>query len=87
MFRWYQNAVVCYAFLSDVPSCVDASAMELNFGKSRWFTRGWTLQELIAPENLIFFSMDWHPLGTKSQIHNILSSITGIEKKFLNSKN
>ena len=87
MFRWYQNAVVCYAFLSDVPSCVDASAMELNFEKSRWFTRGWTLQELIAPENLIFFSMDWHPLGNKSQIHKILSSITGIEKKFLNSNN
>jgi hypothetical protein len=87
MFRWYQNAAVCYAFLSDVPSCMDASAVELNFAKARWFTRGWTLQELIAPENLIFFSMDWHPLGTKSQIHNILSSITGIEKKFLYSKN
>jgi hypothetical protein len=87
MFRWYQNAVVCYAFLSDVPSCADVSAVELNLAKSRWFTRGWTLQELIAPANLIFFSKDWHPLGTKSQIHNILSSITGIEKKFLKSEN
>ena len=87
MFRWYQNAAVCYAFLSDVPSCLDSSAMKLNLAKSRWFTRGWTLQELIAPANLIFFSMDWNPLGTKSQIHNILSSITGIEKKFLNSEN
>lgn len=61
--------------------------MAINLARSRWFTRGWTLQELIAPANLIFFSMDWRPLGTKSQLHNILSSITGIEKKFLNSDN
>ncbi len=86
MFRWYQNAVVCYAFLSDVPSATDISGVESSFATSRWFTRGWTLQELIAPSNLIFFSADWHRLGTKSQLHNILSSITGIEKQFLNGE-
>ena len=87
MFRWYQNAVVCYAFLSDVPSGVDVLAEDSDFAKSRWFTRGWTLQELIAPANLIFFSRDWHSLGTKVQLHNILPSITGIEKKFLSGEN
>jgi hypothetical protein len=61
--------------------------MESNFPKSRWFTRGWTLQELIAPTNLVFFSMDWHPLGTKSELSSSLSSITGIERKFLSGKN
>ncbi|KAK3675898.1 hypothetical protein LTR78_004090 [Recurvomyces mirabilis] len=87
MFRWYQNAVVCYAFLSDVPNCVDISAVDSPFAKSRWFTRGWTLQELIAPSNLIFFSKDWEQLGTKAMIHAVLSTISGIEKDFLSSEN
>lgn len=87
MFRWYQNAAVCYAFLSDVPCDVDTSAEGSLFARSRWFTRGWTLQELIAPAALTFFSKDWHSLGTKSQLYSALSSITGIEKPFLTSDN
>jgi hypothetical protein len=44
MFRGYKNATKCYVYLSDVPAG-DESA----FRKNRWFTRGWTLQELLAP--------------------------------------
>ncbi|KAK0655719.1 hypothetical protein B0T16DRAFT_424448 [Cercophora newfieldiana] len=56
MFKWYQNAKVCYAFLSDFPASADSNeALEI----CRWFTRGWTLQELIAPRDVTFFRQDW----------------------------
>jgi hypothetical protein len=50
MFRWYQKAAICYVYLSDVSTnChdqVDPSVQSWHsaFRKSRWFTRGWTLQ-------------------------------------------
>ncbi|KAF6829461.1 het domain protein [Colletotrichum musicola] len=53
MFRFYKEAAVCYAFLSDVPD--DTKFDERSpFAKSRWYTRGWTLQELLAPTDLVF---------------------------------
>ncbi|RFU23738.1 hypothetical protein B7463_g12601, partial [Scytalidium lignicola] len=57
MLRWYHNAV-CYAYLSDVENFTsrDSPGQFLN---SRWFKRGWTLQELIAPRELVFLSSDW----------------------------
>jgi len=57
-----------------------------EWSQSRWFTRGWTLQELIAPSNVVFFSHDWHRLGTKAEQYELLSAITGIEEAFLNGK-
>ena len=57
MFRWYRNATKCYVYLSDV-SANDhdlTNPWELAFRKSRWFTRGWTLQELLAPPSIEFF--------------------------------
>ena len=60
MYRWYEEADVCYAYLSDVPS--------VNFTGSRWFTRGWTLQELIAPKEVIFFDKKWNVLGTRDSL-------------------
>ncbi|KAF7895099.1 hypothetical protein EAF00_006913 [Botryotinia globosa] len=68
MYRWYQESAVCYAYLSDVKEIGSLS-------QSKWFTRGWTLQELIAPRHLILFDMHWHSLGTKSE------HVTEIEKK------
>jgi hypothetical protein len=63
MFRWYQNAAKCYVYLSDVSSPAfdtnDESSQlpcESALQKSRWFTRGWTLQELLAPGLVEFFS-------------------------------
>jgi hypothetical protein len=59
MFRYYKESGICYAYLADVPSDEDPQAPESAFAKSRWFTRGWTLQELISPLELVFFSQDW----------------------------
>jgi len=61
MYKWYQNAQVCYVYLVDVPSSGFDLSPDMNddaFSKSRWFTRGWTLQELIAPRNIQFFAQD-----------------------------
>ncbi|KAI1131030.1 HET-domain-containing protein [Nemania abortiva] len=59
MFRWYGQAEICYVYLEDVPSGEDLEKPDSAFRKSRWFTRGWTLQELIAPKRLVFFDATW----------------------------
>jgi hypothetical protein len=74
MFRWYREATICYAYLSDV----DIKGGTSNIAPSRWFTRGWTLQELIAPRHLIFYDHSWNEIGTKSDLCELLSDITGI---------
>jgi hypothetical protein len=71
MYRWYQEAEECYAYLADVPhSSVDQAIgfTGPEFQKSRWFTRGWTLQELIAPLSVIFLDSEWKEIGTKSNL-------------------
>ncbi|PMD42129.1 HET-domain-containing protein [Hyaloscypha variabilis F] len=83
MFRWYANAVECYAFLADVPSDDSLWPSESAFSKSRWFTRGWTLQELIAPTRVIFFSQDWVEIGTRQGLCLVIASITRIDKEVL----
>jgi len=79
MYRWYKEAQVCYAYLSDVPSCENPWTEASAFSKSRWFTRGWTLQELIAPTNLIFFGSDWKEVGTRSSLLGVISETTNIQ--------
>ncbi|OPB36173.1 hypothetical protein A0O28_0109480 [Trichoderma guizhouense] len=85
MFRWYTNAAVCYVVLSDVEATSDRAVLEERMAKSRWFTRGWTLQELLAPppEKLIFYSGEWTRLGSKTDFVDIVSSITRINKQYL----
>jgi hypothetical protein len=90
MFRWYRDAAKCYVFLSDVPRMtVDSKDQsqqlpwELAFRTSRWFTRGWTLQELIAPRFVEFFSKDWELLGDKNSLERHVCEITGIPAKAL----
>src|SRR5256714_4011235 len=59
MYRWYHQAEVCYAYLADVPSEAFKNVtdyVDSEFSESRWFTRGWTLQELIAPSTVIFLN-------------------------------
>jgi hypothetical protein len=74
MFRWYQDATKCYVYLSDVsrPLFDTGKSNELpweaTFRKSRWFTRGWTLQELIAPASVGFFSKEGELLGNKASL-------------------
>jgi len=80
MYRWYEGAAVCYAYLSDVFAPSGPGA-ESAFRQSRWFTRGWTLQELIAPSKLEFYSNDWRYLGNKkdASLSMAVSDITGID--------
>jgi hypothetical protein len=79
MFTWYKNARYCYAYLSDVSK----ARMKFDFPRSRWFTRGWTLQELLAPQQAIFYDHEWLPLGTRLQHSEWISTITGIDKTAL----
>jgi tetratricopeptide (TPR) repeat protein len=83
MFQWYKNATRCYVFLPDVPvpdttEPVQRSDWEASFRASAWFTRGWTLQELIAPVSVEFFSCEGHGLGDKASLDQLLHDITGI---------
>ncbi|KAK0634092.1 heterokaryon incompatibility protein-domain-containing protein, partial [Immersiella caudata] len=79
MYRWYQNADICYAYLSDVPS-----SGARRFEESRWFTRGLTLQELIAPSRIIFFDQTWVEIGTKTTLGEMIMHRTGIPFAVLN---
>jgi hypothetical protein len=82
MFKWYKRAVTCYVYLSDVSKTGPATA-DAAFGKSRWFTRGWTLQELLAPNSVHFFTRDGFLLGDKNSLGPEIANITGIPMKAL----
>ncbi|KAF7547413.1 hypothetical protein G7Z17_g7756 [Cylindrodendrum hubeiense] len=81
MFRWYEAAEVCFAYLDDVPPAT-GKAHDL-FEASRWFTRGWTLQELLAPQNLDFFASDWTFIANRKDIASRVCTITGIHEVYL----
>jgi Heterokaryon incompatibility protein (HET) len=83
MFRWYRNAGRCYVYLSDVlvddaDGIDDSPTWEQAFRKSRWFSRGWTLQELLAPHSIEFFSVNGKRLGDKSSLEQLVHEITGV---------
>ncbi|KAK3375735.1 HET-R [Lasiosphaeria ovina] len=85
MFRWYRGSAKCYVYLSDVSTCSldDKSAWEAAFKASRWFTRGWTLQELIAPKTVEFFCTEGKRLGDKNSLEQQIRDITGIPSEAL----
>jgi len=82
MFRWYSKAKICYAYLSDVNLAPDNDPEGL-LKDSRWFTRGWTLQELLAPSSVVFFDSNWRSIGDKKSYCNTISDITGIDNAVL----
>jgi uncharacterized protein YdaU (DUF1376 family) len=86
MFRWYQNAERCYVYLSDVEHNTLYGYDELAFRKSRWFTRGWTLQELLAPTAVEFFSKEGVRLGDKQSLAQIIHAITKIPTNALSGR-
>jgi hypothetical protein len=76
---------VCYAYLSDVSKHPSLSQGSPEFTNSRWFTRGWTLQELLALYKLVFSSKDWDNLGDKHVFCRVIEEITGIDVQNLRS--
>ncbi|KAK3672609.1 hypothetical protein LTR78_007421 [Recurvomyces mirabilis] len=85
MFAWYASAAICFVYLADVgmPTNSVHSGNDEQFFGSRWFTRGWSLQELLAPRNVRFFDCDWRLLGTLSELTNMVKDITGLETALL----
>jgi hypothetical protein len=90
MFRWYQNATKCYVYLSDVSTrkrkaddMLDNLTWESAFRASRWFTRGWTLQELLAPSTVEFFSQEGVKLGDKKSHKLLIHKITSVSLEAL----
>jgi len=88
MFCWYQTASRCYVYLSDVSIYLQDGQFrhvewESAFRSSRWFTRGWTLQELIAPKIVEFYSQDHIRLGSKQTLERQITEITGVPKEAL----
>ncbi|KUI53729.1 Vegetative incompatibility protein HET-E-1 [Cytospora mali] len=82
MFAWYEHAEICYVYLADVPSQPPDGETDLLglMRVSRWFSRGWTLQELIAPKHVLFYSQSWAKLGTKREFAAFISDVTGISQ-------
>jgi len=90
MYRWYESSGVCYAYLDDVfGSALNMSHTEGKGGHLTptgwpdWFSRGWTLQEMIAPSNVQFFNRHWQCVGDKKLHATTLASITGVPRHIL----
>ncbi|MCJ1459454.1 hypothetical protein MMC28_009833 [Mycoblastus sanguinarius] len=87
MFRWYAGAEECYINLSDVLWVKDKNGIweesKTYFRQSAWFTRGWKLQELLAPSTVIFLDRRWEVIGTKDDLSADISAVTRIEAEWL----
>ena len=82
MFDWYQKAVICYAYLSDVEKPEREPVTESEFANSQWFTRGWTLQEMIAPQRLVFLDRKWAYIGTRGgHVDDIIAKAAKIARR------
>ena len=83
MFQWCRDAGICYAYLNDVNSSEEPTTEASSFARSHWFTRGWTLQELLAPAEVVFLGSDWVEIGTKKSLRAAVSRVTRISEKVL----
>ncbi len=83
MYAWYEAAEVCFAYLRDVVDGEDPLSEDSSFTRSRWFTRGWTLQELIAPRQVEFYSAGWARIGSKWEYAATIERVTGIHRTVL----
>ncbi|CZR54938.1 uncharacterized protein PAC_04823 [Phialocephala subalpina] len=90
MFQWYKDSAICYVYLSDVEKIDDdedrifyaedfTSHKDYRRQPSRWFSRGWTLQELLAPSRLRFFNTNWISMGMKEDHLEVISKMTHID--------
>jgi hypothetical protein len=85
MFEWYRRAAVCIVYLYDVDESAPFESQNPGriHDKSEWFTRGWTLQELLAPSYMEFYEQHWRYMGTKNSLADALAYLTGIDKQYL----
>lgn len=84
MFSWYIGAAFCYVYLHDLEDNPEPGApRELNTSTCEWFTRGWTLQELLASQNMGFYSKNWTYIGSKNDLSRVLSRLTRIDEIYL----
>lgn len=85
MYRWYAESDFCYVYLSDVRTASTQPGLlsHTELEKSRWFTRGWTLQEMIAPRLLEFYDVDWKTVGTKLHLCSRIIARTSIPESTL----
>ncbi|KAL8764656.1 MAG: hypothetical protein Q9209_007944 [Squamulea sp. 1 TL-2023] len=95
MYTWYRRSLVCYVYLSDFsfstgehdPKAVLSPTFVDKFKKCRWFRRGWTLQELLAPFNVEFYDKHWHYIGDKVDLARQISTATGIDQQYITEWN
>ncbi|KAH9809311.1 HET-domain-containing protein [Teratosphaeria destructans] len=95
MYDWYARAAECYVYLSDLgaecPNLDDVLQSEMEsvwqrkFLRCAWWTRGWTLQELIAPRDVLFFGSAWTCIGRKDGLLHLISANTAIPSSILNA--
>jgi hypothetical protein len=88
MFEWYRSAKLCCVFLDDVrgsPSNIPMEELPQHLSDCRWFKRGWTLEELLAPREVIFYSNDWQAIGKRDEddIRLVIIAITKIRRRVL----
>ncbi|KAN0095794.1 hypothetical protein V8E51_016505 [Hyaloscypha variabilis] len=81
MWTYYSRSNICYVYMADIPD--RDAGRGIRFQDSEWFTRGWTLQELIAPFYVEFYAADWSPIGTKLERHMEIAAITTIDSDLL----
>lgn len=87
MFDWYKFVAICYAYLEDVDRATDPTSIADNgIAKSRWFTRGWTLQELIAPKYVMFYDRNWSFIESRGALKSLLKQITGLPEELLTNE-
>ena len=79
MYMWYRCSTTCYAYLDDVPSNTNGDGGHSSaLAQSEWFTRGWTLQELLSPYEVKFVDQEWHSIGTRRGLSRLISKFTHI---------
>jgi hypothetical protein len=94
MFQWYKNSAMCYVYLSDVQlkstyktsDAIHDASVAMQIHQSKWWTRGWTLQELIAPRDIMFFgsgSRGWLGLGDKTALLDLIVERSGVHEEVL----
>lgn len=76
VYHWYEKAKVCCAYIFDADSLDDLAGSE-------WFRRGWTLQELVAPSEVLFFDRHWRPLGSKHDLWRLIAQPSGVHEELL----